>query len=157
MVNGKAAQNPLVELKANLARVAVIHPLSLGVVDGLPGVLIFQLKRKDGNTVEHEHHIHALFAVCAVVPLTIDGDVVVCVLRRRSLIQSGFRLEVADAKRNASVLEAVAKHMEQAGHIAGVVEGIAKFFYGVDLVGICKPRPLLGLSPLDKVDQRIDV
>ena len=81
MVNGKAAQNPLVELKANLARVAVIHPLSLGVVDGLPGVLIFQLKRKDGNTVEHEHHIHALFAVCAVVPLTIDGDVVVCVLR----------------------------------------------------------------------------
>ena len=54
------------------------------------------------------------------------------------------------------MLEAVAQHMEQARHVAGIVEGVAELFNGVDLVGIRKPRPLLGLCPLDKVNQRID-
>ena len=55
------------------------------------------------------------------------------------------------------MLEAVAQHMEQTCHIAGVVERVAELFNGVDFVGVRKPRPLLGLSSLDKVDQRIDV
>ena len=156
VVNGEVAQNPFVELETDFARVAVIHPLPLGVIDGLPGVLIFQFKGKYGNTVEHEHHIHTLFTVRAVVPLTVNSDMVARVLRRRRLIQGGFGLEVADAEGDAAVLEAVAEHMEQARHVAGIVERVAELFDGVDLVGIRKPRPLLGLCLLDKVNQGID-
>ena len=156
VVNSKVTQYTLIELEADFARVAVIHPLSLGVVDGLPGVLVFQLKGKYRNTVEHNHHIHALFAVCAVVPLTVDGDMIARVLRRRCLIQGGFGLEIADAEGDTTMLEAVAQNMEETVHIAGIVERIAELLNGIDLVGIRKPHPLLRLRPLNKVDQRID-
>ena len=143
-------------MKAELARIAVIHPLTLGVVYCLPGVLIFQFKGKDRNTVEHEHHIYALFAVTAVIPLAINRNMVSSILCCCCLVQRGFGLEIANAEGDSPVLEAVAQNMEETVHIACVVEGIAEFFNGIDLVGIRKPHPLLRLRSLDKVDQRID-
>ncbi len=50
MIHAEITQDTLVELEANLPRVPVIHPLPLGVVHGLPGVLVFQCKSKDRNT-----------------------------------------------------------------------------------------------------------
>ena len=146
----------LVELEAELARVTVIHPLAFGVINSLSCILVFQFKGKDGNTIEHQHHVYAVSVVVAVIPLTVDGNVVGGIPRRRSLIQARFGFEVADAECDAPVLEAVAQNMEETVHIAGIVERIAEFFNGIDLVGIRKPHPFLGLRSLDKVDQRIN-
>ena len=78
------------------------------------------------------------------------------ILRRRCLIQGGFGLKVADAEGDAAVLKTVAEHVEQTCHVTGVIERVAELFDGVDLVGVCKSRPFLGLGLLDKVNQRID-
>ena len=41
VIHAKIGQNTLIELEAKLPRVAVIHPLPLGVVHCLTGVLVF--------------------------------------------------------------------------------------------------------------------
>ena len=59
-VSAEESEDTAVELETDLFIVAVIHPLLFGVVNALTFVLIFQLKGKDGDTVDRQHHIDAV-------------------------------------------------------------------------------------------------
>ena len=157
MIHTKIGQNALVELEAKLPRVAVIHPLPLGIIHRLAGVLVFQFKGEHRDAIEHQHHIHALFRVGREVPLAIALDGVGRPLGSRRLIQGRLRLKIAHPKTQTTVLEAVAQDREQPIRLAGGVERRAELPHRVKLIGIFKSRPLLGLGMLDKVDQGIHI
>lgn len=48
VIHAEIGQNALVELEAKLPRVAVIHPLPLGIIHRLAGVLVFSSKANTG-------------------------------------------------------------------------------------------------------------
>ncbi len=157
MVNSKVAQDPLVELETDLPRIPVIHPLGLGIVHCLAGVLVLQLKGEDGDAVQDENHVHAVVIIGAVKPLAVAGHVVTGILGCCQLVQVGLGLEEADVESDAAMLEAMPQHGNQAVHVTGIIEGIAELPHGVNLVGILEPGPLLWLSLLDEVNQGVDV
>ncbi len=111
----------LLNWQAKLPRVAVIHPLPLGVVHRLAGVLVFQLKGEYRNAVEHQHHIHALFRVGREVPLAVALDGVCRPLGSRRLIQGRLRLKIAHPKTQSTVLEAVAQDRESSPSVSQAV------------------------------------
>ena len=155
VVHGEIAQDSLVELEADLPGVTVVHPLTFGIVHGLPRVLILQLKGKNRNAVDGQHHIHAVVIGWRIEPLPVAGDLVGGILLGSRLVQGGFRLEITDAESDPPMLEAVAENVQQTPHITGVVEGNAELLYRVDLIGVLEPGPLLGLGLLDKADQGV--
>ena len=54
-----------------------------------------------------------------------------------------------------TTLESMPKHRDKAAHVAGVVERHTELPHGINLIGILKPRPLLGLGLLNEGNQRI--
>lgn len=90
-----------------------------------------------------------------VEPLPVAGDLVGGILLGSRLVQRGFRLEIADTEGDAPMLEAVAQNVQQAAHITGVVESNAELPYGVDLVGVLEPGPLLGLGLLHEANEGV--
>ena len=155
VIHAEIGQNTLVELEAKLPRVAVIHPLPLGIIHRLAGALVFQFKGEHRDAVEHQHHIHTLFCIGGEVPLAIALDGVCRPLGSRRLIQGRLRLKIAHPKTQSTVLEAVAQDREQPLRLAGGVERRAELPHRVHLIGVFKSRPLLGLGALDKVDQGV--
>ena len=71
------------------------------------------------------------------------------------LVQRGFGHEVADAEADTPVLEAVTQHVEQAFHVAGVVEGDEELPLRIDGVHVGEALPLPRLGGLDEAQQRI--
>ena len=106
LIHAEVAQDTLVELKADLPRVTVVHPLALGVVHRLAGVLVFQFEGEHRDAVDGQHHVHAVVGVGGIEPLAVAGDLIGRVLLRCRQIQTGLRPEKADAKAHAPVLEA---------------------------------------------------
>ena len=157
VVYTEVAQNALVELEAYLARVAVVHPLSFGVIHGLTGVLILQLKRKYGYAVKDNHHIHGVLVVCGVVPLSVNLGNILCEQRCVCLVKTGFRLEIAYAEGNTPVLKAVTQYGDKPVAVAGVVEGSAELLFRVNRVLIDETRPLLWLRSLNEVNKRVHI
>ena len=157
VIHAEIGKNTLVELEAKLPRVAVIHPLPLGVVHRLSGVLVFQLKGEHRDAVEHQHHIHALFRISREIPLAVALDGVCRPLGGRRLIQGRFRLKIAHPKTQSAMLETVAQDREQTFRLAGGVERRAEFPHRVHLIGVFKTRPFLGLGALNKVDQGMHI
>ena len=154
-IHAEVGQDALVELEADLPRVAVVHPLALGIVHRLAGVLVFQLEGKHRDAVDGQHHVHAVVGVSGIEPLAVAGDLIGRVLLRRHLVQAGLRPEITDAKAHAPVLEAVAQHLQQPVHITGSVEGKAELPLRLRLVLHDEARPLLRLGLLHKAHQRL--
>ena len=154
VIHGEIAQYALVELEAQLPRVAVGDPLALAVVGILAGVLVFQLEGEHGDAVHRQHHVHALVALGGVEPLAVAADLVRRVKLRRRLIQARLRLEIAHAEGDAPVLEAVAQHRHQAVRVTGVVKGADELCHRVDRVRALETRPGLGLGAPHKPNQR---
>ena len=71
VVNAEKCQDPPIKLKTDFTGITVIHPLLLCVINGLTGILIFQFKGKHRNAIEHQNHIHTLFAVGGIIPLPV--------------------------------------------------------------------------------------
>ena len=157
VIHGEIAQDALVELEAQLPRVAVEHPLALGVVGVLAGVLVFQLEGEHGDAVHRQHHVHALVALGAVEPLAIDAHPVGGVLRGGQRVQPRLRPEKAHAEGDAPMFEAVAQHRHQAVHVDGVVQRQHELAHGVDRIRALEPRPGLGLGAPHEVDQGVHI
>ena len=157
VIHAEIGQNTLVELEAKLPRVAVIHPLPLGIIHRLAGALVFQFKGEHRDAVEHQHHIHTLFCIGGEVPLAIALDGVCRPLGSRRLIQGRLRLKIAHPKTQSTVLEAVAQDREQSLRLASRVERCAELPHRIHLIGVFKSRPLLGLGALNEVDQGVHI
>ena len=157
MIHAEIGQNALVELEAKFPRVAVIHPLPLGVVRRLTGVLVFQFKGEYRDAIEHQHHIHTLFRIGGEVPLAIALDGVCRPLGSRRLIQGRLRLKIAHPKTQSTVLETVAQDAEQPLRLAGRIKRRAELPHRVHLIGVFKSCPLLWLSAPNKVNQGIHI
>ena len=157
VIHAEIAQNALVELETELPWVTVIHPLPLGVLHGLPRVLVFQLKGENRDAVDGQHHVHRFLRVGGVVPLTVALDLVTGIPPGGGLVETGFRHEVANVEGNAPVLEPVAEDGEEPVRIAGGVEGQAELPHGIDLVLLLESGPLLGLGGLDEANQGVDI
>ena len=154
-INAEVAQNALVELETDLPWVAVVHPLAFGVVHGLAGVLVFQLEGEHRDTVDGQHHVHAVVGVGGIEPLAVAGDLIGRVLLRRRLVQAGLRPEIADAKAHAPVLEAVAQHLQQPVHMASCFKGLTELPLRLRLVLHDEARPLLWVGLLHEAHQRL--
>lgn len=157
VIHAEKAQDALVELKAEFPWVTVIHPLPLGVLHGLPRVLVFQLKGENRDAVDGQHHVHGFLRVGGVVPLAVALDLVPGIPLSGGLVEAGLGHEVADVEGDAPVLEPVAEDGEEPVHFTGGVKGDAELPHGVDLVLLLEAGPLLGLGGLDKADQGADV
>ena len=153
LIHAEIAQDALVELEADLPRVAVVHPLALGVVHRLPGVLVFQFESKHRDAVDRKHHVHGFVLDSGIKPLAVTGDLIGRVLLCRSLVQAGLRPEIADAEAHTPVLEAMAQHMQQSVHITGGVKGLAELSFRFRIVLHDEARPLLRLGLLYEADQ----
>lgn len=79
------------------------------------------------------------------------------VLPGGSLVKAGTRPEEADPERDALVLKAIAQHRKQAGHLAGIVEGLTEFADGIHLVLGQESGPLLGLGGLNEGDEGVHI
>ncbi len=152
MVNAKVAQNTLVKLETDFPWVAVIHPLRFGVINILPGVLVFQLKGKHRYTIDGQHHINRIMALHRIKPLTITGDFILRIQISVFLIQARFRLEITYFESYAPVLETVPQNIQQTVSIAGIVKGQTKLFLRLHLILINKSGPGLGLGFLHKTN-----
>ena len=157
MVHAEISQDALIELEAQLSGVPVIHPLGLGIVHVLAGVLVFQFQGENGDAVEHQHHIHGFVVIRRVVPLANHIANVLLIKGSCRLVQMGLRAEIAHPEGNAPVLETVTQHGNQAVGITGIVECDAEFADRVTVAGVDKAGPLLRLGRLDKVDKGINV
>ena len=157
VIHAEIAQDALVELEAKLPWVTVIHPLPLGVLHGLPRVLVFQLKGENRDAVDGQHHVHGFLRIGGVVPLAAALDLVTGISPGGGFVEAGFRHEIADTERNAPVLEPVAEDGEDPVRLAGGVEGQAELPHGIDLVLLLEPGPLPGLGGLDEADQGADI
>ena len=157
MIYGKVAQDPFVELEADLTGIPVIHPLPFGIVYCLAGVLVLQFKGKDRNAVQYEHHVHTFLCIGTEKPLPVAGYMIFGIQGCSSLVQRGFRLEVADPEGNAPMFEAMTQNRDKTAHIAGIIEGNAEFALGIDLICILEASPFLGLSLLDEVNQGMGI
>lgn len=154
-VYAEIAEDALVELEAHLPRVAVVLPLLLGVLHGLPGVLILQLKGKHRNAVDGQHHIHRIVRGIGVKPLPVAGDLVLRVPLGIFLVQRGFRLKEAHPEPPPAMPEPMPQHRKQPIRIAGIVERRAELPLRAYRVLLGKERPLGGLGLLHKADERI--
>ena len=86
-VGAEESEDTAVELKTHLFIVAVIHPLLFGVIHALPLVLVLQLKGKDGDAVDRQHHIDAVVVFGGVIPLPVAGDDILLIKFKGGLIQ----------------------------------------------------------------------
>ena len=150
-VDGKKRQHTAVQAEAIFARVAAVHPLHFGVVDTLAGQLVFQLQRHHRDTVDRQHHIHAVVVFVGVMPLADALADVLLVVAVRGGVQGGFRLEIADAEFHAAITEPVAQHRNQAIGVHRVLKGFIKFALRFHLALAHKPLPGDGLGALHKL------
>ena len=154
-VYAKVAQNALVELETHLPGVPVVHPLLFGVLHGLPGELVLQLKGEHRDAVYRQHHVHRVVGGVGVEPLPVAGDLVLGVALGVLLVQRGFRLKIAHPEPPSPVLEPMPQHRKQSVRIAGIVKGRAELPHRVYRVLLFKKCPLVGLGLLHKADQGI--
>jgi len=157
MINAEISQNAFIKLEAQFAGIAVVHPLLLGIVHRLAGVLVLQLQRKQGDAVEHQHHIHTLVVLGRIMPLPNHIADVLLIQGICRFVEMAFRLEVAHAERDAPMLEAMAQHTDEAIRIAGIIESKAELFDRIALAHAFKARPFARLGGLDEADERIGV
>ena len=157
-IRRKVGKDPAVELKSLFTEIPIGHPLRDGVIDGLPGELILQFQRNQRNTVDREHHVHALFGVAgAVVPLPDALADVLFVPGKGELVQLGFRFEIDDPEFLPPMLETMTKDVDQAVHIHGVLKGAVELCLGIALAALLKEIPGHRLSILHESAERADI
>ena len=132
-----------------------MHPLLFGVLHGLPGELVLQLKGEHRDAVYRKHHIHRVVGGVGVEPLPVAGDLVLSVALGVLLVQRGLRLKIAHPEPPSPVLEPIPQHRKQPVRIAGIVKGGAELPHRVYRVLLFKKCPLVGLGLLHKADQGI--
>lgn len=123
-----------------------MHPLLLGVLHGLPGELVLQLKGEHRDAVYRQHHIHRVVGGVGVEPLPVAGDLVLGVALGVLLVQRGLRLEIAHPEPPSPVLESIPQHRKQPIRIAGIVKGRAELPHRVYRVLLFKKCPLVAGS-----------
>ena len=132
-----------------------MHPLLFGVLHGLPGELVLQLKGEHRDAVYRQHHVHRVVGGVGVEPLPVAGDLVLNVALGILLVQCGLRLKIAHPETPSPVLEPMPQHRKQPLRIAGIVKGRAELPHRVYRVLLFKKCPLVGLSFLHKADKGI--
>ena len=132
-----------------------MHPLLLGVLHGLPGELVLQLKGEHRDAVYRQHHVHRVVGGVGVEPLPVAGDLVLGVALGILLVQRRFRLKIAHPEPPSPVLEPIPQHRKQSVRIAGIVKGRAELPHRVYRVLLFKKCPLVGLGLLHKANQGI--
>ena len=109
-VDGEECKNTVIQLESRLARVAVIHPLRLRVVDGLPRELVLQLDGDDRDAVDGEHHVDRIPVLLRVMPLADALADILPIAPHREVIERALRAEIADAELHAAMPESVPQH-----------------------------------------------
>ena len=120
------------------------------VFHALAGELVLQLKCKHRNTVDYQNHIHRILVCCTVIPLANAMENVLLIMICVCLVQRGLRHEIAYSEGNASVLEAMAQHIQNAVHVACIIECSTEFAHGIHSVHVNKTLPCLRLRCLDE-------
>ena len=150
LIYTKIAEDSLVELKANLSGITVIHPLALCVVNILSRVLIFEFECKHRYTINCNNHINRIIGINRIVPLTITSNLILFIQLECCLIEAGFGLKIANPERNASMFKAVTKNRNQSIHITCRIECITELSFGIYCVLRLKSSPFFGLGSFNK-------
>ena len=135
-----------------LARVPVFPVLPDGVRDVLPGERVLEFGREDGDAVQEEREVEALFGRLAEVELACDREEVGSVEAPEFLVEPARWPEVRKAELAARVPDAVPQHVERspAGDLAREPAEEARFHVGA--VVLFEPRPFLRLGGEEEVD-----
>ena len=152
-VYGKESKDAAVQFEAVFSWVTVVHPLHLGIVDGLTRQLILQFKRDDGNAVDGQHHIHTVFVVVGIVPLPDTlADILLIVLVDGS-VQRRFRLEIADTEFHTTITETMPQHRNQAVSVNGILKCFIEFLLRLTFALTQKALPCNRLRNLHKLQK----
>ena len=150
-VHGKVGETaPVAE--EGLARVPVEFVLADGVLHVLSVEGVLEFRREDGDAVEEEGEVDALFVLLAEAELADHREEVGPVQALQFLVEPARRPEVREAELAARVLDAVAQHVERspAGDLAREPAQEARLHVGA--VVLREFRPLFRLGGQQEVE-----
>jgi hypothetical protein len=129
-----------------LARVAVGLVLADRVLDVLAGERVLELGGEEGDAVQEEREIAALFVPRAVAELGHHGEQVGLVEPPHLLVQAARGPEVREPERAAGLLDAMAQHSERTAPLDLGGDALQKLLaHRLLAVVLREPLPLLGL------------
>ena len=135
-----------------LARVAVGLVLPDRILDGLAGERILELGGEDGNAVQEQNQVEALFVLDAVPDLPGDREEVRPVEPPRLLVEPARRAEVREPEPAAHVLETPPEDLERAPPLDLGRKALQEPLPHLGAVVLREPLPLLRLGGLHEVE-----
>jgi len=147
-------QRALPEGEQGLAVIAFLVLLD-GILDGLAGERVLELRGGGGDAVDAEQEIDRLFVLAAEAYLAGDGEAVGCVLPGRVGIERGGGREVCEAEGLAEEIKAVAEDVQGSLGVQGFGEFVEEGGSGARSVVVLDDLPLVGLGMLDEVQDEV--
>ena len=147
-VNRKMHQRPFFELdeRGFLGWHPVFDVLQNGVDGRLAGEGVFELNRGDGQAVEREQHVDALFAIQVKVHLAHDGQPILPIKRFGFGIETGWRPEIGQTQKLPAIPHPVAHHVEQPPRVAFAGDALDDVDFGRGPINRGQLLPRFGLG-----------
>ena len=139
------------ELEQRLRRIAIQPILFHGVLDRLALEWILEFRREQGQPVQEDRRVQALFVLRAVFELADDGELVAEIKFLRRIIEPGRRFEIRQPEFAAVRLDALAQDVERAVFVNLRGQALQQHRLGIGRVLGSHLLPLLGLRGVDEI------
>ena len=145
----------MVKAETELLAAAVVFILPDRTLIVLPGELIFQLYRNNGDTVHRQHHVNGIGVVGRIAELPCTAEDIRLIALHIEVIECGFGLEIADFQLDAEVFDAVAENIDQALFADALFKTEIELFLCVFAVVFEILRPRFRLCLFDEPAQHV--
>ena len=143
--------------KQNFFRIPIVFELLESVLHVLPLKLIFQFQRDDGNAVEGQDHVDRVGIVFGIRKLPRHAQNIAAIKGALAFVQFRLGLKKTNLDVDPHVVHAVFQDLHKPVFPDAGLEAPIEFFGSAVAVIAHVTRPLLGLGPLDKVEQYLGI
>ena len=152
-IHGKVDQDTLFKCKYSIPAGTIELVLGDGICSILTRELALQLHGDNGNAVQEQDDIDAVFILKGVMELTGTVEDIRLILGNRRRIETSLGFPEDRAELDASVCKTVAEHVQEGGHFHLPVETFNDFILTVATVNLLIPLQLGGLARFDERDE----
>lgn len=141
------------EGEERLTRIAVLPVLLDGILHGLTGERIFEFDGEDGDAIEEDGGIEAVFVLLAVFQLANDAEEVALIEFLRFGVERGDGLEEGEFELDAHSFEAVAQDVQRAMISDLICEAVEEVRFGVVGRVLFERFPGFGLGDENEIER----
>lgn len=141
------------EGEERFTRIAVLPVLFDGVLHGLTGERIFEFDCEDGDAIEEDGGIEAVFVLLAVFQLADNAEDIALIEFLRFWVERGDGLEVGEFEFDAHGFEAVAQDVQGAIFADLIGKTVEEVCFGVVRRVLFERFPGFGLGDEDKIER----